>query len=159
MDEQNKEENKKEEQKAKTDKELAEEYLAGWQRAKADLANYKKDESKRLEEVAKFSNEVLVRELINMLDSFDLGMASLADDSKAQKGMFLIRAQLEDILKKFGLERIIVSPGDPFNPALQEAIGEVADSGKPGGAVVEEIERGYTLFGRVVRPARVKVAK
>lgn len=146
----------KNEQPVKNDKELAAEYLAGWQRAKADFSNYKKDEAKRFEEVAKFSNELLVKELIGVLDSFDLSLSVL--EGKEQKGMFLIRTQLEDVLRKFGLERIIVSVGQPFDPALQEAIVSV-ESDKPVGTVVEEVERGYTLHGKVIRPARVKVAK
>lgn len=149
-------EEKKEEQKNGNN--LAEEYLAGWQRAKADLANYKKDEAKRLEEVAKFSNEVLIRELLTVLDSFDLGIAALEKESKAEKGIYLIRTQLEDSLKKFGLARLMISVGQDFDPALHEAIA-VVDSDKPSGKIVEEVEKGYTLHGKLIRPARVKVAK
>lgn len=150
------EEEKKEEQKNGND--LAGEYLAGWQRAKADLSNYKKEEAKRLEEVAKFSNEVLIRDLLTVLDSFDLGIAALEKESKAEKGIYLIRTQLEDALKKFGLARLIVSVGQEFDPALHEAIA-VVDSDKSSGKIVEEVERGYTLHGKLIRPARVKVAK
>jgi len=137
-----------------------EEYLEGWKRAKADLINYKKDEAKRFEAVIKFSNEALVRDLINVLDSFDLALVSLEAqaDPKIQKGLYLIRAQLEDILKQNGLERIIISVGQPFDPALQEAVAEV-ESDKPSGTIIEEVERGYLLNGKLIRPARVKVSK
>lgn len=160
------EEEKKEEEKTgeidkstKCQKER-EEYLDGWKRAKADLLNYKKDETKRFESVIKFSNEALVRDLINVLDSFNLAIVSLEDESdkKTQKGLYLIRQQLEDILRQNGLEKIIVSVGEQFNPASQEAIASV-ESDKPSGTVLEEIERGYTLHGKLIRPARVKVAK
>lgn len=134
------------------------EYLEGWKRAKADLINYKKDEAKRFEAVVKFSNETLIRELINVLDSFDLAVASLESEGKAEKGMYLIRAQLEDILKQNGLERVIISVGQPFDPNLQEAIATV-ESDKPSGTVIEEVERGYVLNGKLIRPASVKVAK
>jgi len=134
------------------------EYLDGWKRARADLANYKKDESKRFEAIAKFSQESLVRELINVLDSFDLALISLEFDTKTQKGLYLIRAQLEDILAKNGLERIIVSVGQPFDPSLQEAIASI-ESDKPSGSVAEEVEKGYLLNGKLIRPARVKVSK
>jgi molecular chaperone GrpE len=135
-----------------------EEYLEGWKRAKADLINYKKDEVKRFEAIVKFSNEALIRELVNVLDSFDLALAALEKESKADKGMYLIRAQLEDILKQNGLDRIIVSVGQPFDPALQEAIATV-ESDKPSDTIIEEVERGYMLNGKLIRPARVKVAK
>ena len=134
------------------------EYLDGWKRARADLANYKKDESKRFEAIAKFSQESLVRELINVLDSFDLALISLEFDTKTQKGLYLIRAQLEDILAKNGLERIIVSVGQPFDSSLQEAIASI-ESDKPSGSVAEEVEKGYLLNGKLIRPARVKVSK
>ena len=167
MVEENKEEKKNEEggeasagepQKNDNWEAKAAEYLAGWQRAKADYLNYKKDEAKRFEETIKFSGELLIRDLISILDSFDLSLAALANESKAQKGMYLIKSQLEDILKKFGLEKIPVSVGQKFDPMFQESIAET-ESSQPSGTVVEEIEAGYTLHGKVIRPARVTIAK
>ncbi|MEK7451316.1 MAG: nucleotide exchange factor GrpE, partial [Patescibacteria group bacterium] len=91
---------------------------------------------------------------------FDLALVSLEADAdhKTQKGLYLIRSQLEDVLRKNGLERVIVSVGQPFDAALQEAIASV-ESNSPSGAVVEEIEKGYLLHGKLIRPARVKVSK
>ena len=134
------------------------EYLDGWKRAKADLINHKKDEAKRFEAVVKFSNEALIKEIINVLDSFDLALDSLEREGKTEKGMYLIRAQLEDILKQNGLERVIVSVGQSFDPALQEAIAAI-ESDKPSGIIIEEVEKGYLLNGKLIRPARVKVSK
>ncbi len=134
------------------------EYLDGWKRAKADLINYKKDEAKRFETMIKFSNESLVRDLIIVLDSFDLALIVLEKDGKAEKGIYLIRAQIEDILRQNGLERVIISVGQQFDPSLQEAVASV-ESDKPSGIIIEEVERGYMLHGKLVRPARVKVAK
>lgn len=156
-----KEEEKKEEidELSKCQKER-EEYLDGWKRAKADLINYKKDEAKRFEAIVKFSNEALIGELINVLDSFDLALVALEveEDKKTQKGLYLIRQQLEDILRQNSLERIIVSVGQPFDPGLQEAVATI-ESDKPSGTIIEEVERGYLLNGRLIRPARVKVSK
>ena len=135
-----------------------EEYLDGWKRAKAELLNYKKDEAKRLEIVVKLANEGLVNDLLGVLDSFDLGLAALEKEGLAQKGMYLIRSQLEDILKSYGLERIVISRDQAFDPARQEAIVEV-ESDKPTGTVIEEVGKGYLLNGRVIRPARVKISK
>ena len=147
----------KEDELAKCKKER-DEYLDGWQRAKAEFINYKKDEIKRFETLAKFANESIIRDLINILDSFDLAIPALERESKVEKGVYLIRAQLEDALKNYGLERVIVSVGSPFDPAMQEAVA-VVESDKPSGTVVEEIERGYMLNGKLIRPARVKVSK
>jgi len=133
-----------------------EEYLNGWKRAKADLINFQKDEAKRFEDVAKYANKEFVKDIILVLDSFDLAIAAMGD--KTEKGVLMIRSQLEDALKKHGLERIVISVGALFDPALHEAIAS-AESESPPGTVVEEVERGYLLNGRVIRPARVKVAK
>lgn len=157
MSEEIKEENKKDElSELEKYKALSDEYLSGWKRAKADLANYQKDESKRFEEVIKFANKDFVKDIIVVLDSFDLAIASLGD--KAEKGFMMIRAQLADNLKKNGLEQIKIASGDDFDPARHEALLAI-ESEYPPGSVVEEVERGYVLHGRVVRPARVKISK
>lgn len=134
------------------------EYLDGWKRAKADLINHKKDEAKRFEIMVKFSQEAMIRDLISVLDSFDLAVLALERDGKAEKGIYLIKSQLEDNLKKYGLEKVIVSVSQPFDANFQEAIAAV-ESDKPSGTVIEEVERGYLLHGKLIRPARVKVAK
>lgn len=142
---------------AKCEKEK-EEYLDGWRRAKANLINYKKEEGQRFGQFAKLSNELLIAELITTLDSFNLSLTVLDKDKPAQKGMSLIKNQLEGILKKYGLEKIVVRSGDSFDPNYHEAVGEV-ESDKPVGIIVEEIEKGYALNGKVIRPARVKLSK
>ena len=134
------------------------EYLDGWKRAKADLINYKKDEVKRFEIITKFSQETIIRDLITVLDSFDLALAALEKENKAEKGIYLIKTQLEDILRQNGLERVIISVGQPFDPSLQEAIASI-DSDKPSGTIIEEVEKGYLMHGKLVRPVMVKVAK
>lgn len=135
------------------------EYLSGWQRAKADFANYKKDEMYRLQEVARYGNADLIRDLISVLDNFDLGLRALEKSGPVEKGVYLIRSQIEDILKKRGLEKVVIHPGDPFDPALMEAMTEVPSEDKPPGAVVEEIEPGYRLHEKILRAARVIVSK
>ena len=134
------------------------EYLDGWKRAKAELINYKKDEAKRFEAIIKFSNEALIKEIIKVLDSFDLALNSLEKEGKAEKGIYLIRAQLEDILKQNGLERIIVGIGQQFDPAFYEVVASV-ESDKESGIIIEEVEKGYFLNGKLIKPARVKVVK
>lgn len=135
-----------------------EEYLNGWKRAKADFINYQKDEAKRLDEAIKFSNEFLIRELLSVLDSFDLSFSMLPEaDERLKRGMEIIYAQLENILKKHGLEPI-QSLGEKFDPGLHEAL-EAVESEKESGTVTEELARGWKLHGRVIRPSKVKVAK
>lgn len=152
------------------------EYLAGWQRAKADFLNYKKEEMQRLEEFLRYGNEELIKEFIAVLDSFDLGLAALQSHKEAptsgearvgvptlkavgiEKGVYMIRSHIEDILKKYGLARIPIKLGELFDPSVAEAIAEV-ESDTPAGTVLEEIEPGYRLHDKVIRAARVKVSK
>lgn len=134
------------------------EYLAGWQRTKADFINYKKEEMKHMEDVARYGNESLIKDLIGVMDNFDLGLRSLEKAGPVEKGIYLIRSQIEDILKKRGLEKVSVKPGDEFDPATAEAMAEVP-SDKPEGTIVEEVEPGYKLGDKVLRPARVIISK
>src|SRR3989338_227355 len=95
------------------------EYLDGWKRARADFINFQKDEAKRFEAFAKFASADVIEELILVLDSFDLAIAGSTRSPHAEhaktdgdtKGMFMVRSQLEDILKKRGLAAIQVTPG------------------------------------------------
>lgn len=132
------------------------EYLDGWQRAKADLINYKKDEARRFEELAKFASEGLIAEVVQVLDSFDLALAH-AMPKDVEKGIVMIRSQLEDILRRRGLE-VIQPLGERFDPAYHESLGE-AESDGPESAVAEVLQPGYLLNGKVLRPARVKISK
>ena len=135
------------------------EYLAGWQRAKADFINYKKEEYGRLEEAVRYGSEDLIRDLVTVLDNFDLGLRALEKNGPVEKGVYLIRAQIEDILKKRGLAKIELKPGDPFDPNVAEALTEVESAGQPPGTVVEVVEPGYRLHEKILRPARVTVSK
>lgn len=135
-----------------------EEYLAGWQRAKADFINYKRDELKRFEELAKYANEALLKDLITVLDNFDLGIRILEKAGSAEKGVYMIRTNLEDVAKRYGLERVTIAPGSPYDPAIAEVITET-ESGEPPGTVLEEIAPAYRLHGKIIRPARVKVSR
>lgn len=131
--------------------------LAGWQRAKADHINYKNDEGKRMEDMARFVTSGLIQELLPVLDSFDLALGH-GMSQEMEHGILLIRSQFEDILKKRGVEIISVHPGDAFNPEQHESIGESA-SEHPPGSIAHEVQRGYLFRGRVLRPARVQLAK
>ena len=136
----------------------AEEYLNGWKRAQADLINYKKDEAGRLEGGLKFGNESILMEIISVTDSFDFALASMEKTGPVEKGICLIKTQIDDLLKRHGIEKIFAKAGDVFNPAMHEAIA-TAEVSEQSGTIVEEIESGYTLHGKVVRPARVRVSK
>ncbi len=134
------------------------EYLSGWQRAKADFANSRKEEIARFEEFAKYANQDILKEFISVLDSFDLAVAALEKSGPVEKGVYMIRAQIEDLLKRRGLEQLDVKIGSEFDPNFAEAVAET-ESEKFPGKIVEIVEQGYKLYGKVIRPARVIVGK
>lgn len=138
-----------EEELKKCEKEK-DEYLNGWKRERADFNNYKKEEAQRFEEFAKYSQSEIIKDLIAVLDSFNLA-TDLTDGAR------MVKQQLEEVLKRQGLEEIKVQPAQLFDPAFHEAISE-EESGQPPGTIAGEIARGYSLNGRVIRPAKVKIA-
>lgn len=168
-----------EEQKNNIEEELveckkkAEEYLSGWQRERADFANYKKDEVKLREDMKFYAKSKIIYEFLNIFDNFDLALKhmppELAENNWA-KGIMHIRQQFEIILKGEGVEEI-KSIGEKFDPTLHEALEEVEATGEEkepafakatageSGIVLEELQKGYKLDGRVIRPVKVKISK
>ena len=136
------------------------EYLNGWKRAKADLINYQKEEVRRTEEMAKFGNESILREVLRVVDNFSLALSALGKKGETDIGLKMIRSQIDDLLKRNGVELIKVLPGDELNPGIHEAIALVEPTGemKPG-TIAEEVEPGYLIYGKVLRPVKVKVVK
>jgi molecular chaperone GrpE len=115
------------------------EYLSGWQRAKADFVNYKRDEAIRLQDAARYGSERLIGECIGILDNFELGLAAMEKQGPVEKGVYMIKAQIEDVLRRQGVEKIPIEIGKPMNPMYAEAIAE-GESEMPPGSVIEEIE-------------------
>jgi len=142
---------KKAKDKLKTCEQERAEYLAGWQRAKADLINYKKEQEAKISEIFKFANEGLIYEILPILDSFELAIKHSKDN-----GIEQIYNQFKSILKNQGFEEI-KALGEKFDPALHESVGEV--EGKEPGIIVEEIQKGYKLHGKVIRASKVKIGK
>lgn len=130
-------------------------------RLQADHDNYRKRIAREREEQAKFANEGLMRELLTSMDNFDRALEHRKHTPEVEafaKGLELMHQQLWDILKKHGLERI-EAQGQPFNPHRHEAISTEEVGGVDDGTVLDVIQEGYTLHGRVLRPSLVKVAK
>jgi molecular chaperone GrpE len=142
-------------EKDRTIEEMKNKYL----RILADLDNYKKRAAMEKEELAKFSNEILVKELLPAVDGFAraLDFATKTKNDDLIKGIALIKKQVEAALAKFGVKEI-VSVGKPYDAHLQEAIF-MKESDKEPGIVLEETQKGYTMHERLIRPAMVIVSK
>ena len=138
-----------------------EQYLKGWQRAQADLINYKNKERERIEGLLDYAKESLILKLLPIIDNFELAERSLPKEEKENnylKGFLQIKNQLEEFLKEEGVE-IIKAQGKPFDLKYHEIAEEVKKKGEKPGIVVEEIQKGYMLKGKVLRPAKVKITK
>ncbi|MGB9763161.1 MAG: nucleotide exchange factor GrpE [Minisyncoccia bacterium] len=139
-------------------------YLNEFKRARADLINYKQEEQSRFSEAIKYANERIVKELIGVLDSFDLALQSLENIEQSAKdsylkGIYLIKNQLEDILFKDGLEEIKVELGQEPDLNNQEIVAEIENDKYQEGTVGAVLQKGYRFYGKMIRPVRVAVVK
>jgi molecular chaperone GrpE len=130
-------------------------------RALADLENYRRRARQELEEVRLYGNETLISNLLGVMDNLEraLQAAESSQNFEALRdGVSLTHKQLLESLGKSGLQPI-EAVGKPFDPSLHEAIMQVeAGEGQEPNTVVEELRKGYTLHGRVLRASLVKVA-
>jgi molecular chaperone GrpE len=125
-------------------------------RALADFDNYKKRMVIEREQFVQYANEALISEILPILDGFGRAMQHKASEEMV-KGIALIKRQCEDVLKKHGVIEI-EALGKPYDPNLHEAILQKEHAG-PEGVIIEEMQKGYTLHGRVIRPSMVIVSK
>lgn len=140
------------------EKEKAEKYLANWQRAEADLINFKKRSEQEKAEIIKFANAMLVMSLLPILDDFERALDNVSIKLAGftwVDGIRLIQRKLQAVLESQGLSQI-EALGNDFDPAVHEAVlSEAGEEGK----VIEELQKGYKFHERVLRPAMVKVGK
>ena len=129
-------------------------------RALADLENSKKRMERDREEFIRFAAERLIRSLLPILDSFEQELKALDAGTPAatRTGLELMLRQLRDALQREGVKRIEAA-GQPFDHHCHEAIQQVERPDVPDNTIVEEVQAGYTLHGRLIRTSLVKVAK
>ncbi len=139
-------------------KEQSERYLASWQRVQADFINYKKRVEQERGEHARYAAGGVISSLLQILDDFDRALKSMPPNLMGLTwvdGIFLMQKKLQAILEAHGLSEI-KALGENFDPGLHEAVMYgVGEEGK----VVEELQRGYKLHDRVIRPSMVQVGK
>lgn len=140
----------------------AAENLDGWQRARAEFANYKRrTDAERIELSANAGADVLKR-VLPIVDDFDRAAATLPDELKSQpwvNGVMLVHRKLTSLLEQSNVKPIAANPGDPFDPNLHEAITHEDAEQIESGHIIGEVQRGYKLGERVLRPAMVRVAR
>ena len=139
----------------------AAEYLDHLRRLKAEFDNYRKRVLKEQTRAVELATEPLMTKLLEVLDEFELAL--IAAERKPEferflRGVEMVYAKLNDILRSEGLERI-EAEGKPFDPELHEALLQSEGDGEGEARVADVLRPGYRLKGRVIRPAGVKVSR
>ena len=128
-------------------------------RLQADFENFRKRAQREKDEARQFANQSLIEKQLPILDNFEMALAAAKDaDPALRDGVQMIYDQLLGILRDSGVETIDAT-GEEFDPNLHEAISQQETTEAEPGTVVEQVQRGYRLHERLVRPARVVVAK
>ncbi len=129
-------------------------------RLQAEFDNFKKRSQKEKEAARKYKSEDLITELLPAIDNFDRALQVEVTEANASlfDGITMVYRQLQDALKSQGVE-LIETEGKTFDPTVHHAVMQVEDDGIAPNTVVEELQKGYMLKDRVVRPAMVKVNK
>ncbi|MEK7087795.1 MAG: nucleotide exchange factor GrpE [Patescibacteria group bacterium] len=135
------------------------EYLEGWQRAKADYVNTRREEEAARARFLKFSREDAIKDILPALDSFHSAFGDKAAWEKVdlnwRMGVQYIYSQLLAALLKSGVTFVDPKPGDTFDEGRHESVATV-----PGGAtgtIAEVVQKGYSLHGKILQPAKVKI--
>ena len=137
----------------------AEEHLYNWQRSAADFSNYKRRTDEERQTANRFSNAVLIGKLLGVLDDFDRALESVPEDAQDPwiEGVRLVERKLRTVLESEGVTPI-EAVGTPFDPNLHEAMVHEPTDAYPDNHVIGEVQRGYRLHDRVIRPSLVRVA-
>jgi molecular chaperone GrpE len=131
-------------------------------RVSAEFDNYRKRSARETQDFRKYANESLLKELLPVVDTLELAIKSAREESKGQEsivnGIDLTLKEILRVLNKFGVQPI-EALNQPFDPVFHQAVvGQESDT-HPKNTVIQELQKGYTLHDRLLRPAMVVVAK
>lgn len=132
-------------------------------RERADLENFRRRAQKEKEDLARFANENILKELLPVLDNLERALEHArqeggAGEESLRQGVEMTLGLFAKSLEKFGVIPI-QAEGTPFDPAWHEAMGQLESADHPANTVVKELQKGYQLNGRLLRPTLVMVAK
>jgi molecular chaperone GrpE len=139
----------------------AEDYKAKYLYALAEMENMKKRFEREKEGLLKFGNEKLLSSLVKVVDDLDRSLDHFGEDmshGKVKEGIEMVRKHFMDILEKNGL-KVVESLGKVFDPHFHEAVAHQAKEGTEDGEIIVEYQKGFTLNDRLLRPAKVVIAK
>jgi molecular chaperone GrpE len=131
-------------------------------RATAEFDNYKKRSSREMAEFRKFANQSLIKEMLSVVDNLELAMNSSngnkAIDKDLLQGLEMTHKEILKVFEKFDVKPIDAK-GRPFDPSFHEAVMQEETNDSPKNTVVNELQRGYMIHDRLLRPSMVVVAK
>ena len=131
-------------------------------RVSAEFDNYKKRSSREMEEFRKFANQSLIKEMLSVVDNLELAMNSTnghkAIDKDLVQGLEMTHREILKVFEKFNVKPIDAC-GQPFDPTFHEAVMQEETNDSPKNTVVNELQRGYMIHDRLLRPSMVVVAK
>jgi molecular chaperone GrpE len=129
-------------------------------RAQAELENYKRRTQRELSEERRYAALPIVRDVLPAIDNFQRALDAARNTNQVAdliQGLEMVIQQLEETLRRYGTTPI-AADGEPFDPNVHEAVQQVPSAEHPPLTVLQEVERGYTLHDRVVRPSKVIVS-
>ncbi len=137
---------------------LLQEHVERTQRLQADFDNFRRRTRQEKEELSGLVIQNMIKDLLPLLDNFERALAAEPgpDGVAFKSGMELVYRQFTGILEKSGLEPI-VAQGAIFDPQFHEAVLRVTDDSQPEGTIIDELQKGYSVRGKVIRPSMVKV--
>jgi molecular chaperone GrpE len=147
------------EEALETERKRSEEYLTQLMYARADLDNLKKRFERQLADAEKYSNERIITELLDVVDELEMAVKSARSFNSTEnliQGVEMTLKKLVKILENEGVSPM-KSVGEPFDPSKHNAVAKTEKEGVEGCKIVEEIRKGYTMRGKVIRPSIVKV--
>ena len=139
----------------------AAEYLDGWQRARAEFANFKKRVEKEQEDMVKFANGVFITKLLPVMDDFERAFQTLPLELMGMtwlEGIALVQRKLQMLLEQEGVT-VIETEGQMFDPTLHQAVTHEESEEGEEGQIIGEVQKGYKMGDKVLRPSLVRVAK
>jgi molecular chaperone GrpE len=131
-------------------------------RVSAEFDNYKKRSAREIQDFRKYANETLLKELLPMVDNLELAIKSASEESNGQEslvnGIDLTLKEILRVLNKFGVQAV-EALNQPFDPVFHQAVVSEESDTHPKNTVIQELQKGYTLHDRLLRPSMVVVAK
>ncbi len=130
-------------------------------RSQAEMENIKKRNAKEKEEWIKYANETLIKEILPVMDNLENAISHTQNENSLQslkEGVELTLKGLKDSLVKSGLAEV-KAEGEPFDPCFHHAVSELEDKSVKAGIIIQELQKGYLLNQRLIRPAMVVLSK